>query len=201
MTEAARRGGRRAGQSGTREAILDAARTQFAERGFDRATIRGIATAAGVDPALVHHFFGTKDELFTSALELPFDAAAVLPELLAGDVSGIGERVVRHYLGVWAHPVTGPHLQAVFRSVASRPEALETVRRFVTERILEPVADSLGQDRPALRAELLGAQLVGVAFARHVVGLPHLRELDLEEVVALVAPSAQRYLLEDLPGA
>ncbi|MGW6128552.1 TetR/AcrR family transcriptional regulator [Cellulomonas sp. NPDC055163] len=200
MAEVARRGGRRSGQSGTREAILGSARAQFAEHGFDRATIRGIATAAGVDPALVHHFFGSKDELFAAALELPFDAA-VMPDLLAGDPDGVGERVVRHYLGVWADPVTGPHLQAVFRSVASRPEALHTVRRFVVEQVLEPVAASLGRDRPALRAELLGAQLVGVAFARHVVGLPHLQDLDLEELVALVAPSAQRYLTGDLPGA
>lgn len=200
MADVARRGGRRSGQSGTRDAILGSARAQFAEHGFDRATIRGIATAAGVDAALVHHFFGTKDELFAAALELPFDAA-VMPDLLAGDADGVGERVVRHYLGVWVDPVTGPHLQAVFRSVASRPEALDTVRRFVVERVLEPVAASLGRDRPALRAELLGAQLVGVAFARYVVGLPHLQDLGLEELVALVAPSAQRYLTEDLPGA
>ena len=200
MGEAVRRGGRRAGQSGTRDAILDAARAQFAERGVDRATIRGIATAAGVDPALVHHFFGTKDELFASALELPFDAA-VMPDLLAGDVGTVGERVVRHYLQVWADPVTGARLQTVFRSVAARPEALQMVRRFVTERLLEPVAEALGRDRAALRAELLGAQLVGIAFARYVVRLPHLQELDVEELVALVGPSAQRYLTEDLPGA
>lgn len=199
MSEAARRGGRRAGQSGTREAILDAARAQFAERGFDRATIRGIATVAGVDPALVHHFFGSKDELFASSLQLPFDAAAV-PDLLAGDPDTAGERVVRFYLGLWADPVTGPWLLAVFRSVASRPEAVDVVRRFVTERILEPVAQELGRDRAALRAELLGGQLIGVAFARHVVRLPHLREIDTEALVALVAPSAQRYLAGDLPG-
>lgn len=200
MSEAARRGGRRTGQSGTRDAILDAARAQFAERGFDRATIRGIATVAGVDPALVHHFFGTKDELFAAALELPFDAA-VMPDLLAGDAGAVGERVVRHYLGIWADPVTGARLQTVFRSVAARPEALHVVRRFVTERLLEPVAEALGQDRAPLRAELLGAQLVGIAFARYVVRLPHLQELDVEELVALVGPSAQRYLTGDLPGA
>lgn len=101
----ARRTGRRPGNPGTREAILDAARTSFAQRGFDGSTIRGIAGTAGVDPALVHHYFGSKDQLFLAAMQAPIDPRELLPKVLDGDRDGIGERLVRMFLTVWDSPV------------------------------------------------------------------------------------------------
>ena len=109
------RTGRRPGHQDTREAILAAAREAFAERGFDGASIRLIAAGAGVDPALVHHYFGTKDQLFLDAMQAPIDPAQIIPQALAGGVDGVGERLVRTLLGVWdSRPaVRRPHCCAV----------------------------------------------------------------------------------------
>src|SRR4051812_44844115 len=98
------RTGRRPGNQDTREAILEAARKAFAERGFDGASIRGIAGSAGVDPALVHHYFGTKDQLFLATIQAPFDPAQVLPQIFEDGIDGVGERVIRAFLSVWDSP-------------------------------------------------------------------------------------------------
>jgi len=98
------RTGRRPGESGTQQAILDAARAAFTETGYDGATMRGIARAAGVDPALVHHYFGTKEDLFVAAMQLPFDPAVIIPALLAPGIDGLGERILRLFLSIWDSP-------------------------------------------------------------------------------------------------
>ncbi len=129
---APRRTGRRPGDSGAREAILREARQSFGSAGFSGTTIRGVARAAGVDPALVHHYFGTKDELFAASLELPFDPSVVVPALLAEGMDGLGERVVRTFLGIWdATPGQGP-LLALLRSAVSDERAAESLRDFVS---------------------------------------------------------------------
>src|ERR671933_897371 len=96
---ATRTGGRRPGSTATKDAILDAARELFGARGYDGTTIRGIATQAGVDPALVHHFFGSKDDLFLTVLEVPETVMAGIPPLIAGDPGNAGEHLARFYLG------------------------------------------------------------------------------------------------------
>ena len=100
MSAPAKRPGRRPGSADTRGEILDAARAEFASRGYEKATVRGIARAAGVDSALVHHYFGSKDRVFLAALEFPVDPAVVL-EQVAGDPAGIGERLARFVVGLW----------------------------------------------------------------------------------------------------
>ena len=118
-----RRSGRRPGDSGTREAILAAAKESFAASGYDATTIRGVGRAAGVDPALVHHFFGTKQDLFAAAMDLPVDPAQMVPALLADGVDGLGERLVRMFLLVWdSTPGQGPML-ALLRSAAANDQA------------------------------------------------------------------------------
>src|SRR2546430_13486874 len=102
------RTGRRPGNQDTREAIVEAARQAFAERGFDRASIRSIAASAGVDPALVHHYFGTKDELFLATVNAPINPNELLPQVLTGDRDELPERLIRTFLSVWGHPVSGP---------------------------------------------------------------------------------------------
>src|SRR6266545_3836915 len=109
------RTGRRPGNQDTREAILAAARATFADRGYDRASIRAIATSAGVDPALVHHYFGTKEELFLATVNAPIDPREVIPEILAGSRDEIGERLVRMFVRVWDSP-TGTAAAALLRS-------------------------------------------------------------------------------------
>lgn len=195
-------GGRRPGSSSTRAAILAAARAGFAERGYGGTTIRAVAGAAGVDPALVLHFFGTKDALFAACLKLPPEIVARLPAAFAGDPDTLGERLTRTYLSLWEDPATGPALLAVVRSAVSSQDAAHLLGEFVGSLLLAPTAElghALGQaDAPELRVALASAQLVGVALSRYVVRLEALARADLEVLIAAVAPSVQRYLTGDI---
>ena len=195
-----RRSGRRPGDSGTREAILAAAKESFAASGYDATTIRGVGRAAAVDPALVHHFFGTKQALFVAAMELPIDPAKLVPALLADGVDGLGERVVRTFLQIWdGIPGENPML-ALLRSATSNEQAAAMLREFLSHAILEPVARAAGHDRPELRASLVGSQAMGLAVARYVVRLEPLATADADTIAGAIGPTIQRYLTGDLPS-
>ncbi|MFG1900498.1 TetR family transcriptional regulator [Micromonospora carbonacea] len=190
-----RRTGRRPGNPGTREAILDAARTAFAERGFDASSIRSIAAAAGVDPALVHHYFGGKDQLFLAAMGAPLDPGELLPRVLAGDPDGVGERLVRTFLGVWDSPA-GVAAVALLRSAVSNEWTARLLREFLVTQVLRRILQHLDVD-PAelpLRGSLVASQLVGLALMRHVVRLEPVASAPAETLVAAVGPTVQRYL-------
>ncbi|MFR9777820.1 TetR family transcriptional regulator [Micromonospora sp. MS34] len=191
----ARRTGRRPGKPDTREAILAAARAAFAERGFDAASIRTIAGAAGVDPALVHHYFGTKEELFRATVAIPIDPAELLPGVLAGGPDGVGERLVRTFLSVWDSPV-GTAAVALFRSAVSNEWTARLLREFLATQVLRRVLDQLDVD-PAelpLRGALVGTQMAGLAMMRYVIRLEPVASADRETLVAAIGPTIQRYL-------
>jgi AcrR family transcriptional regulator len=195
------RTGRRPGKQDTREAILHAARDAFAGRGYDQASIRAIATSAGVDPALVHHYFGTKEQLFLATVESPIDPATVVPLVLTGDIEGLPERLVRQFLTVWDHPVSGSAAIALIRSGVQHDWSARMLREFLTSQILRRVLRHLKVD-PAeapMRGALVASQMMGLAMARYVVKLPPLADADPETVVAALAPNIRRYLLEPLP--
>jgi len=191
------RTGRRPGGTDTRGAILSAARKAFARGGFDGATVRGIAGAAGVDPALVHHFFGTKQALFVAAMEFPVDVGAILPALLAPGVDGLGERLVRLLLSVWESE-RSPFI-ALIRGAVSHEESAALLREFISRELLGRVAAAAEADRPELRATLIGSQLIGLAMARYIIRIEPLASADAATVVAAVAPTVQRYLTGPLP--
>jgi len=190
--------GRRPGDSGAREAILAAARLEFGEAGYDGATIRGIAAAAGVDPALVHHYFGAKDQLFESAIELPVSPATLLPALLSADRASLGEQIVRRFLTVWEDPANWPVFMAMLRSVISNEQAAELVRRLLVKDVFGPIATALGVRDAELRATLAGSQIIGLALMRYVGRVEPLASADVETVAAAVGPTLQRYLLGDM---
>ena len=195
---AGRQRGRPPGRSNTRQAVLDAARRVFAEVGYQQASLRTIAAEAGVDAGMVRHFFGDKAGLFRAALDLPFEPAAVLPVLLAPGVDGLGERVVRFFLSVWEEPAArGPFL-AVIRSVSGHEEAAAMFREFITEQVLVRLAAALDRPNAQLRATLVGSQLIGMVMVRYVVRIEPLASAPVDEVVAAVAPTIQRYLTGDL---
>jgi AcrR family transcriptional regulator len=195
------RTGRRPGASGTRDAILDAARASFGERGFTETSVRAVAARAGVDSALVHHYFGTKDGLFAAAMELPFDPAAVAPALLEPGLDGLGARLVRFYLSMWDEPATGARIQAILRSALTQEAAAELLREFITTQVLGRIAAGVDAPDGPLRASLAGTQLVGLGLLRYIIRIEPLASIDNETVVAAVAPTIQRYLTGELePG-
>jgi AcrR family transcriptional regulator len=198
-----RRAGRRPGGHDTRADILAAAREIFAERGYDGASVRRIATSAGVDPALVHHYFGTKEKLFRATVEAPIDPAVVLPQILAGGVDGLGERMLRTFLGVWEHPETGPAMRATVRSVVASELSALLLREFFATQIVRRVIGELDlegtPEEKALRASLVASQLFGVALARYIIRFEPLASVPNDTIVAVVGPTIQRYLTAPLP--
>ena len=193
-------GGRRPGDSGTREAILSAARASFARAGYDATSIRGIAREAGVDPALVHHFFGSKEGVFTAALALPLEPAEVVPALLAEGVEGLGERLVGLFLSLWDSATTREPLLGLLRSAVSHERATAMLREFLTAAVVGRVAAALDVPDAALRANLVGSQMAGLAMVRYVIALEPIASADHATVVAAVGPTIQRYLVGDLSG-
>jgi len=195
----ARRTGRRPGNPDTRESILAAARETFAERGFEAASIRGIATSAGVDPALVHHYFGTKEQLFKACMNFPIDPAEVLPQVLAGGPEEIGERLVRFFLRIWDSPA-GAAGVALMRSAVSNDWTARLMREFVTTQMIRHVLPKLTTDpaESALRASLVATQMAGLAMVRYILKIEPLASAPPEVVVAAVAPNVQRYVTGDL---
>ncbi|MGY1984958.1 TetR family transcriptional regulator [Blastococcus sp. SYSU DS0669] len=195
----ARRSGRRPGNPDTRDAVLAAAREAFAERGFDGATIRGIAGAAGVDPALVHHYFGNKDKLFLAAIEAPANPAELLPEVLAGGRENLGENIVRLLLRVWDGPMR-PAALALVRSAVANEWTAKLLREFLVSQILRRVVGTLGlptAEREA-RGSLAASQLMGLVMARYVLRVEPLASAAPESIVAAVGPTVQRYLTGDV---
>ncbi|WP_410636113.1 TetR family transcriptional regulator [Amycolatopsis sp. cmx-4-83] len=186
------RAGRRPGQTETREKILDAARHRFAELGYDGATVRGIAADAGVNAALLHHFFGSKQALFAAAMNLPVNPASLVPAILAGPREGVGERLVRAFLAVWAAPEGRTPFIAMLRAAATNEQVAVMMRQFIERTVLAEVARAL--DVPKIRVTGIAAQMMGVALLRYVIRLPPLAGADDEEIVALLAPVAQYYL-------
>ncbi|MFI7633832.1 TetR family transcriptional regulator [Nonomuraea sp. NPDC049400] len=188
-----RRPGRRPGSADTRGEILTAARKVFAEKGFDKATVRAIAREAEVDPALVHHYFDTKEGMFAAAMQLPITPDQIIPALLEGPREEIGERLVRLILQVTAAPETREPMVALIRSAMTNEQAATMFREFISNALLFQVANRLGV--PHLRIEAAFAQMYGVIMGRYVIKLEPLASASHDELAELLAPTIQRYLV------
>jgi AcrR family transcriptional regulator len=194
------RTGRRRGSSGTRGKILGAARLQFARSGYDHASIRAIATSARVDSKLVQHFYGSKRDLFVAAMGLPVDPAKIIPALLAPGPSGLGERLVRTFIGVWDSP-EGRHLVGLLRSVVGNQDASAMMRDYFAHEIVGTLVASLDMDEPRRRASLVASQLFGLALVRYVVKLQPIVSASPDDLARWVGPNVQRYFAGPLRGA
>jgi AcrR family transcriptional regulator len=192
------RRGRRPGPSRTREAIAEAARRQFAELGYDRTTIRSVATEARVDPALVLHYFESKQQLFLAAVELPFEVDDLVEQIRSGPRAKVGERITQFALGVLRTPEGRARWTGMVRAAASDPDAAAVLRDVLTRRIFEPLAEALGSDDAQLRANLASSQMVGLVMARYVIAIEPLASADDATIAAAIAPTIQRYLVEPL---
>jgi AcrR family transcriptional regulator len=190
--------GRRPGPSRTREAILEAAREGFATRGYERTTIRGVARRAGVDPALVHHFFGTKEELFVAAVEPPVRPGEILPELIAADPDRLGEQIVRVFLSVWDAQANRDVILALLRSAVSNERAAAIFRGFITRELVPAIEAAAGKRGAAFRTTLLGTQLVGLAVIRYIIRAEPLASADPERLARVIGPTIQRYVVGEI---
>ncbi|MGW1257047.1 TetR/AcrR family transcriptional regulator [Streptomyces sp. NPDC002513] len=179
----------------TRDRILQAAREEFSERGYEKTSVRGIAKAAGVDSALVHHYFGTKEQVFEAAIEVAVAPALSAPDMITeGPRDAVGERLTRFFFSVWENPATRTPLLAIVRSAVNNEAAAAVFRRLVAAQLLRRISGQLGLPDAELRAELAAAQLVGVAMLRYVIKVEPLASAALEELVERLAPVVQGHL-------
>ncbi|MFN8507782.1 MAG: TetR family transcriptional regulator [Dehalococcoidia bacterium] len=193
VSSTAPRGGRRPGATSTREAILAAARAAFFERSYAGATIRGIAAAAAVDPALVLHYFGNKRGLFAAAMDLPFDPGDVVAAALAAPARERGIALARAALSAWEAPGSGEVLIGLMRSAVSDEASAARLREFLTEAVLAPIAAALEGPNAMLAASLAMSHLMGVLFARHIARVGPLADAPLAGLIPLLGAGLQQY--------
>jgi AcrR family transcriptional regulator len=200
-----RRVGRRPGRQDTRGGIVAAAREVFAERGYDGASIRQIAASAGVDPALVHHYFGTKEQLFLAVVQPPVSPADLVPRIVAGDPAKLGERLVTTFISMFESSVTAPAFEALLRGAFANRLSGTLIREFFAVQIIRRVVRELDTmvdvaELP-LRANLAASQLLGLAATRYILKFEPIATAPRETVIAAVAPTLQRYLTGDIAGS
>jgi AcrR family transcriptional regulator len=187
--------GRRPGNQDTRGQIITAARQAFATKGFAGASMRGIAAEAGVDAALIHHYFDSKEQLFLATVALPLEMPQKLEEVAAGGLDGIGERLVRTVLGVWDSDLQ-PSLIAGIRTTLTDPALTRSVGEFLALEIIGRVLgrDDLPPEEANRRAGLAASQVLGLVIGRYVLQLPLLVSRRSEDLVVEIGPTVQRYL-------
>lgn len=186
--------GRRPGGPDTRGEIVSAAREAFADKGFAATSLRAVARQAGVDAALVHHYFGSKDELFIEAMALPLDPRQVAAGILDGPRAELGRRIVTIFLGVWESDEGRQRMTAMLRSVVTSDEVARLMREGITRMILEPVSQFLDGPDAKLRVGLIAGHVIGVALTRYVIELEPVATADLSTLVERIAPAIQQYV-------
>lgn len=186
--------GRRAGDSGTRQAILESAQQLFAQMGYEAASIRTIATSAGVDPALIRHFFGDKATLFAATVA----EHKVIPERLQsafeGDPQHLGFRVVDVYLRLWEEEETRNMMMALVRSAATSEKAADMLKTVLGSRMRGVPQVHDGDSDQSQRIVLAASHMLGIGFTRYILKLPEVSTRTHEEIVSEVGPAIQRYL-------
>ncbi|MGB7982934.1 MAG: TetR family transcriptional regulator [Candidatus Nanopelagicales bacterium] len=190
----ARRRGPRSGGADTRAAILAAAREEFIEKGFAAATVRGIAARAGVDAAMINHYFGSKAGLFGEVTHIPVDPTAGLTTALAGPREQLGHRLALFVLTTWEDPAFRDPVLAMIRSADTEGNGVALMRGYFSSQLIPLVAEQARGPDPMRATVLAIAQVIGVVTGRHLIGLPQLSEPGVAELAAGIAPVVQRYL-------
>lgn len=203
-----RKRGRRAGvgaaSEDTRQAILSAARETFAEHGYDGSSMRQIAGVAGVDAALIHHYFEGKEQLFLAAVQFPVDPAELLSRVTGGPVGQLGYRLADTFLATWEDPTSGPALEAFLRGALTNRQSGQLVQTFfmlqIVQRIMPSLSGVVDAAQMPTRAGLAASHLLGLAVVRHVLRFEPLASMPRTTLVATIAPTLQRYLTGNLDG-
>ena len=185
--------GRRPGDADTRQRILASARRLFAQRGYERASMRVIARDADVDPSLIVHYFGSKQGLLEQCLHLPVDPRIVLSDVAKAPPEQRGELMVRALVAAWEQPELQQHLLGMLRTGTSHDIARESLQRSLHDAV-QPVVASLVIDDPERRSALVISQIAGLAITRYFLRIPEVVALSPDEIIAAVGPTVQRYL-------
>lgn len=186
--------GRRPGNPDTRNAILATARQLFADSGYEKTSVRDIAAAADVDPALIRHYFGSKAELFRSTVGWPFEPTELGARIIGGKRNEIGARLTRVFLTAWEHPDSRAPLLAILRGAATHEESTTLVRQFFQGQLYPQMAELLKGSDAELRVDLAMAQLLGIAYLRHVLHLEPIASAPLDDLIARVTPTITAHL-------
>jgi AcrR family transcriptional regulator len=190
---AARRGrGRRPAGEDTRATLLEAAREVFGEVGYANATVRAIAARAGVDAAMVNHWFGGKQALFSATIQMPPEALATFERELGQDPAVVPDRMVRAFLTVWDEHNAA--FRALMRGATSQEEAAARLRDMLSALIFRRIAAICADDRPQLRAALCATQMVGLGLMRYVIRLEPIHTASVDALTALISPTMRRYI-------
>lgn len=186
--------GRPRGKTDTRNVILATARRMFAEAGYDKTSVRDVAAAAGVDPAMIRHYFGSKAELFRATMGWPFEPDELAARILGGEPREIGERLTRFFFEVWEQPDSRAPLLAILRGAATHEESATLVRQFIQGQLYSRMAAGLPRPDAELRIDLAMSQLLGIAYLRHILKVEPIASAPLEELITRVAPVINAHL-------
>jgi len=185
--------GRRPGNENTKAKIMSVAQTLFAEAGYDRVSMRQIATLAHVDAALIVHYFGTKQKLFTEAMLPLLEGPKRLPSAMPGDRQTIGMRLATLFVGIITAPESQRLMLGVFRSASAEAQAAIMLREVVQKTIIDQIEDCMPGPHKKLQATILGSQLIGVFVARYIVKIEPIASADPDELIAYLAPRLQAH--------
>ena len=200
MNDQMQRGPR--GQRGVvEEQILRAARALFATNGYAGTSLRSVAQAADVDPALVHYYFHDKRGLLEAALVPPSGFLEGIEWASSVPMQQRGQALVEGMLALWEQPEAAETLRSIILTAAHEPIAMQYLREVFTTHILRAVAEYLPDDEKQLRVGLIASQLVGLSMTRYVWQVGALTDLPASQVIELIVPTIQRYLSSPLPKA
>jgi AcrR family transcriptional regulator len=192
------RTGRRRGGGDSRQQILEVARKEFGDHGYDRATVRRIAQGARCDSALIHHFFGTKENLFAAAMAVPVEIDELVAQLPGRPPEAVGQDVARALIEMWEPGQTRIVLLGLLRSSFCHDQAVAMIHDILVKQTIEPMVRALSCDQVELRSDLIAAHILGLAFARHVIEAEPLASLSVDDLVRFTGPTVDHYLRDEL---
>ena len=190
--------GRRSGASNTREDIVRAAQKLFAERGYHGATMRAIASEARVDPALIHHFFSSKEGVFSAAIGDFFHVDQIVDKVLQPDGTGVGQKLIRSFMDLWNRQESQDPMLAVVRSAVSHADAEALLEDSVVRRTIGQIVEHTASTHQSLRTTLIGSEIIGLIMMRYVLKIEPLASAPDEVVARAIGPAIDRYLTLDL---
>lgn len=187
--------GRRPGDSTAKEGILRTASSLFARQGYDKTSLRQIASTAQVDPSLILHYFGSKRKLFVTSMAPLMEGPKLLPEALSGNDNTVGERLAAMFVNLLSTGETQKMMLGMFRSASSDADAADALRQFVESAIMKTVEEYLPGPDKKIQANILGSQMIGIFVARYIVKLEPIASIDDDQLIKYLAPRLQAHFL------